>query len=214
MAISFPMPLADFFGGLRIVSAQFHVPEVLEMSRTGAGEVLTADLGTRLWGGSVALVPGYHADIEAIEAKLSILRQAGRSFFVSPATKAFPKDDPTGSKLGTATPTIDALTNSRELKLAGLPAAYVISPGDFVSFVYAGKYALHQVVTGGVAAGSGKTGNIEVTPHIRPGAVVGASVQLVRPHCKAVYVPGSHQAPTNSPLFASGSGFSFIQTLK
>lgn len=214
MAISFPVALADFFDPLVLVTAQFHLPEVLEVSRTGAGEVMTADLGARLWNGAVTFPPVAHSVSEAVEAKLSIMRQAGRSFLVSPVTKQYPLNDPTGSKLGAASPTINALTSGRELKLGGLPSAYVISPGDFLSFVYSGKYALHQVVVGATASGAGITGNIEVTPHIRPGATTGLAVKLIKPICKAVYVPSSHAPPTSLSVVTDGGGFSFVQTLK
>lgn len=214
MAITFPVPLADFFLKMAKVSVQFTLPEVLESSRTAGGEVLTADLGTRLWYGTVGIAPEYHSEANEIEARLSILRQAGRSFLVSPSTKMYPRHDPDGLILGASTPTIHSMVGVRELKLTGLPSGYQVGAGDYLSFEYSGKYALHQVVVGGTASGAGVTGNLEVTPHIRPGATAGLAVKLVKPICKAVYIPGSHQVPTSEGPFTGGGGFSFVQTLR
>ncbi|MBP2160260.1 MULTISPECIES: hypothetical protein [Asticcacaulis] len=52
MALNFPLSISDFFGGLKIQSMSFDLPESLVATgTTGAGEILTADLGARLWTG-------------------------------------------------------------------------------------------------------------------------------------------------------------------
>ena len=218
MAITFPIPVADYFAGLRIASASIYLPEAMEISQTGGGEILTADLGARLWRGSASMVPGLVADVAAAEARLSVLRQSGRSFFACPVGNAYPRADPDGSILGVSAPVIASLAaNNRELTISGLPIGYVLSAGDFLSFSYGAdpvRYAFHQVVVGSTADALGITGQIEVTPHIRPGAAVAAAVTLIRPAFKAVVIPGSYAAAMIGPRIASGQAFQFQQTLR
>ncbi|HSG56056.1 MAG TPA: hypothetical protein VLA45_11415, partial [Paracoccaceae bacterium] len=150
MALAFPLALDSFWSGLRIRQAQFYLPEALEINETGDGEVISADTGPRLWRGSATLVREYHAQAAANHAILSVLRQAGRSFFAYDTVKAFPAADPEGTILGASTPVIAALmSNNREMDISGLPASYVLSIGDYLSFSYGTgpvRHALHQVV--------------------------------------------------------------------
>lgn len=215
--ISFPWALDDFFGGLRIASASFFLPDSMVSDTQGDGQIVTANLGQRLWSGSVQMVPGYYRTIAALEARVSIIREAGRPFFVFPPHKAFPLADPDGATLGALVPVTSAIPSARTLSLAGLPAGYVISAGDFLSFAYGAspvRQALHQVVAGGVASGVGALADIEVTPAIRPGVGVGVPVRLVRPFCKAVYVPGSYRAGAFARGLGGGVSFDFRQTLR
>ena len=78
--------------------------------------------------------------------------------------------------------------------MAGLPAWYVLTRGDYLAFDYGSpsRRALHKVVSLTVqASAGGVTPVFEVTPLIRPGALVGAVVTLVRASCKARIMPGS-----------------------
>lgn len=214
--ITFPWAVDDFFGGLKIASATFDLSESLQIEETGGGQIVTAGLGERLWEGSVQLVGGYHADLAALQARLSLIRESGRPFFVFPKHKPFPASDPAGTILGAAAPVIATLPSARTMTLSGLPAGYQLSPGDFLSFAYGSspaRQALHQIVTGGTANASGVAPAIEVTPAIRPGAATGAAVRLVRPFCTAIYRPGSYRAASYSLRVGSASSFSFVQTV-
>jgi hypothetical protein len=210
------LPVADFFAGLKIAEVEFDAPAVQQISRTAGGEILQADLGARLWRGRVTLAPAYHDDADEVRALLSYLSQAGRSFLVHPVPRIGPKSDPLGTVLGSNAPTIHTLTGTRELRVTGLPSAYVLSRGDYLSFTYSSnptRYALHQIVTGGTASAGGLTPLMEVTPPIRPGAVTGAAVTLVRPVCKALFsAPAGYG--TRRPRISDGLGFDFIQTLR
>ena len=217
MALSFPLA-TTYFGGLQINQGRVYLPESLEINVTGGGEVLSNDLGERLWVGDVTIAPRPHRIMAAVEAQLSVLRQAGRSFFAFDPRVPAPISDPTGSILGASSPVIASLAvNNRELTISGLPAGYVLSAGDNLSFAYGSaptRYALHQIVVGSTANGVGLTGLIEVTPLIRAGASVGASIVLIKPYCKAVYTPGSYQASTGGQVMSGGLSFSFIQSLR
>ena len=218
MALSFPLTRSTFFAGLKVIRATFSCPAALETSQTGGGEIITADLGPRLWHGNVTLARAYHREAEAQKAVLSTLRQAGRSFMAFNPAIPGPANDPSGTLLSGALVKIATLaTNNRELSLDGLPVGFELVAGDMLSFDYGAfptRYALHQVVTGANADASGLTGQIEVTPNIRPGAAVGASVSLYQPWCKAVLVPGSVNDGEAAGVFTTGITFKFIQTLR
>lgn len=213
--ITFPWGLTEFFGGLRVASCTFSLPESLQAEETGGGEVVTAALGVRLWQGEVTLAADYHAGLAAAEAAVSVVREAGASFFAFPSHKAAPAVDPDGSFLGTSVPQIASLPSARSLSLSGLPAGYALTAGDFLSFVYGSpeRFALHQVVIGGVASATGVTPELAVTPAIRPGAVIGAPVALVRPFARVRYVPGSLRPASYGPMIGQGLTFAFRQTL-
>jgi hypothetical protein len=217
-ALTYPLSRAEFQARIRVASATFHDQEQLETSGLASGQILRADIGPQLWRGTVTLVPGYHDDVQAVEARLSILRRSGASFFISDPRRIGPRSDPEGTTLGASTVQIHTLvTGNREIRLKGLPSGYVLSEGDMLSFSYSvgsvTLYALHRLVVGATADGSGVTPAFEVTPPIRPGAAVDAAVVLVRPYCKAIMVPGSVRYGTAAPRITGGASFEFLQTL-
>lgn len=218
MPLTFPLPLDQFFDGLPISQFAPDLNEALEYSQTGGGEIITADMAPRLWKCDVLIATKYYAEIEQIKAKLQTLRYAGRSLLVHSMPLIAPQYDPDGSILGAATVTLDEIQiNNRVIRLAGLPEDYVLTPGDFLSFEYGSnpvRYAMHQIVTGATVAGDGKAYNLEVVPHIRPGAVVDTEVRLIKPIFKAVVVPGTVDGGTSGSRVTGGMKFSLIQTLR
>lgn len=217
MAISFPVAKVDFFNGLKVAACTFDLPGGLQMSRTAGGEIITADLGARLWRGTVTLADMRHADAVKVQAMLNRLTDSGASFLAYDPAHWRPAYDPTGALLGAAAVTINSLPTARELTLAGLPAGYVLTPGDYLSWNYGSspvRRAFHQVVVGGTANGSGITPALEVVPEIRPGSAAGASVLINQPYCKAVVVPGSFKGRSSRPAISGGMQFDFIQTLR
>ncbi len=218
MALTFPLSLATFFNGLQIGQGAVYLPSAVEQNQSGDGELFTANLGPRLWKGSASILKRVHQQAASAEALLSILRQAGGSFFAADIRQNGPAADPTGAILGASSPVISTLNaNTRDIRLSGLPAGYVLSRGDYLSFAYGSspvRYAYHQIAVGSVANGSGVTGDIEVTPNIRPGAVVSTAVVLVRPYFKAQIIPDSYQPAAGQGVQSSGLTFSFIQTLR
>ena len=215
--ITFPLSLDAFFAGLPIASCSFRLPESLQVDETGGGEVLVASLGVRLWEGEVTLTADYHSALSGAEALISVVRDAGASFLAFPPQQPFPAADPQGLILGTSVPVISAQPSARSLVLSNLPAGYVLTAGDFLSFSYGPapeRTALHQVVIGGAANSSGVSPEILVTPAIRPGASLGAAVSLVRPVARMRYVPGSYRASAFGKMIGQGPSFGFRQTLR
>lgn len=217
-ALTFPLPLDDFFAGLQITVLGFDLTENSRSVQTGGGEVLVSDLGPRLWAFDVEVNTRTHAEARKAEALGRALRQAGRSFFAFDPSAAYPSADRDGAILGASSPVIATLdADNRRMAISGLPGGYVLTRGDLLSFIYGSpaRYALHEVLTEAVIAdGSGVTPLFEVSPFIRSGAATGAAVTLVRPFCKAVMVPGSFRPGTRRAVLTSGFTFSARQTLR
>ncbi len=218
MALTFPLARAQFMDLLPIASITFDCPEQMFHSRTAGGEVLPADLGPRLWQGTVELGLMLPDESAAVIPLINLLRGAGRSFFVCDVRRPWPRLDPRGTLLGGATPQISQVAaNAREMALMGLPAGYRLSAGDMLSFSYGAnptRHALHELVTSAEASAAGVSGLFEVSPSIRPGAAVNAAVALIRPVCKALLVPASVQPGRSRRGLTEGASFQFIQTLR
>ncbi len=217
MSLGFPLARTDFYNVILLRASSFWLPDSLEINQLGSGEILTADLGPRLWRGSITTPPGTYETVAEQDAVISIIRQAGRPFFVHPPRAAFPIADPTGSILGVAVPLLASVSaDRREITIEHLPALYKLTAGDFVSFSYGAsptRFALHRVVKSAVA-GTGGVITIEVSPNVRPGESSGAEVEIKRARMKAVYIPGSYQAPQSNMDAESGISFDFMQTLR
>ena len=106
------------------------------------------------------------------------------------------------------------MNHNRELALSGLPAGYVLTPGDMLS---AGpttpNQALFRIVTGVTADGSGDTALFEVTPFIPPFVAVGNTAHLRRPRARFVLSEQSMYGG-GRPAIVPGAEFSFVQTFR
>ena len=217
MALIYPLSRANFMDILPIAEHSHFLPDSLEANRTGAGEQLTADLGDRLWQGKIAMGRLMRTEAGRPEVLIDLLRQAGRSFLVHDTRRPWPLLDPTGAIFGASTPTIHTLSaDPRELRITGLPASYVLSPGDILGFQYGSspvRFAQHRVVTTTTAV-AGLTPLFEVTPHIRSGALVGAQIVLFKAACKAVILPGSVEVGVSRRTITEGISFSYVQSLR
>ena len=216
MALAYPLSLAQFFDTLPVASVTMRPGDARSFSETGGGAQIAAQRGTRLWHGSVRIDLDRHSAISAIEARLALLEEPGASFLVYDRRKPWPSADPGGLGVQSSTVRIASLNaNNRELTLKGLPSGYVITAGDLMGWTYGAsplRYALHRVVTGATANGSGVTGSIEVTPFIRQGAAVDAIVSLGKPVCKAQLVQADYGSGRS--IVTEGGTFDFIQTLR
>ena len=219
MAMTFPLTLNGFWNLLPIESCPFDLPEMVQVSRSRGGELMQAEIGTRLWSADVRL--GWMLPDEAAEVMPLInLLRGGASFMACDPLRRRPRLDPTGSILGSAAVQINSLAaNSRELTLKGLPAGYTLRRNDLLAFSYGTapvRFALHQIVSASaVASAGGVTPMIEVVPPLRPGATVGAAVALTHPSCKVQMVPRSFQAGAQrAGGLIEGVSFQIMQTLR
>jgi hypothetical protein len=215
MALSFPLTFADFFDILRVASFSIRLGEASIVNRTGGGEIMRSDYGARLWQGSITLAAQPNASIEDVLAIIYSLQDSRASFLLYPRHKPRATG---GGALSEPIGQINSLpANNRLITLKALPANYVITRGDFLSFIYSSspsRYAFHQAVESITANGSGVTGEFEVVPPIRPGALVNHNVQFNKPRLKAIMVPGSLRQSGLTPEGAASATFDWQQTLR
>jgi hypothetical protein len=217
MALTYPLSFAQFLGALRVEEVTFRLSHPQEHTRLGDGTVISASLGASLWTGTIRLAQANHPRHAQMEALLALMDQPGASFLCHDPRYVGPASDPTGSVLGSRTVTIHTVaSNMRELRITGLPSGYLLSPGDMLGFQYGSspvRHALHRIVVGGTASGSGLSPLLEVVPNLRPGAVAGLVVSLVRTACKARLLPEPTYGSGRQAI-SRGAGFDFIQTLR
>lgn len=219
MAFAFPLNVAAFMDILRIEAISFSAPEQVEINQTGGGEVLQADLAPMLWQAEIKLGELIASDAALTNARLDILRPAGRSFYLYDTRRPGPLLDLTGAILGASTPSIHTLAaNNRDMRIQGLPVGYLLSVGDYLAFDYGTsiiRRALHKIVSSpAVVPSGGISPTFEVSPMIRPGAAVGASVTLIKAACKALIVPNSINTGMTAKTITTGMSFRCMQTLR
>lgn len=205
-------PRADIFDLCNIADTTFWPMMRQELSRQGGGTTQGKDLGSPLWRASFVTAPKVRADVAVIEAALISLNGVVGSFLAHDVRRPFPKAYADGVFADTST--IGALdgANAFMIGLTGLPAGFILSPGDYLAFDYGTgpSKALHMVMSGVTADGAGTTVNFEVFPSIRPGALIGAPVTLKRPSCEMLLEPGQ-AAPSIHEMTASAVTFSAVQ---
>lgn len=215
MAFTFPLPLADFFDGLAISTVVFDLGEALEHNETAGGEILSANIGNRLWKADVTFAPMPYAKAEWVKARANVLREAGASLMVHSMPLIYPQYDPDGSiHSGSVVTLHEIAVNNKEIRLNGLPPSYQLTTGDMLSFQYGSnpvRNSLHQIVSDGFV-GVGLSTVFEVRPFIPAGTSPGTVVTLIKPVMKAVMIPGSFKPGSSKGQWTDGVGFSVVQT--
>jgi hypothetical protein len=215
--LSYPLSHAQFLGSLRVEEVTFRLSHPQEHTRLGDGSVISASLGASLWTGTIRLAQANHPRHAQMEALIALMDQPGATFLCHDPRYVGPANDQNGNILGSRTVTIHSVaSNMRELRLTGLPSGYALSAGDMLGFQYGSnpvRYALHRIVVGGTASSTGLTPLMEVVPTLRPGAVAGLTVSLIRPVCKARLLPEPTYGAGRQAL-SRGASFDFIQTLR
>lgn len=151
-----------------------------ELSVQAGGIAQAKDLGSPLWKAQFESYPLRRADFDALEADFITLGGLVRSFLLVPPRNRRPRAD-TGTGAVTAA-VAEIRSDAAALKLSGLPAAYTLTAGDFLSIATtAGGYELVRVVRDKLSDGAGETGWVEVGPTLRPGILVGDVVTLTDP---------------------------------
>jgi hypothetical protein len=218
MSISFPRSLSDLADLLSIAAVQWGELRSETGSPVGSGEFLTHSLGPVLWTADVTSTPMPHAEAEQMRARIGALDGSSQAFYLFNPLMKYPQSDPGGANLGTATVTIDSINvNRKALKLAGLPAGYLLTIGDYFHVDYDSspyRRALIQIAESATADGSGLTLEFEVRPHLRPGISAGASVSLIKPAAKVKVMPDTLAIEQAEDATMSRVRFSARQTLQ
>ena len=214
MAATFPLPLAALSDLLPVNSVEFNLEHRQEISGTGSGLILAADVSDPLWMPSVECVRLRNSASLAIESAIDLLDGSIGTFLLANPRRPHPAADPTGSILGSNTVTILANQNGKEIKLQGLPSGYVLTPGDHVAWDFGSVRVFHRIVTGATADGAGETGWMELRPHLIPtSAAVDTEVILKKPAMVARIVPGTLSGRRRNGQFVDGISFQAVQVL-
>lgn len=190
MALSFPRALPAAF---RVVGMSFPPAPMIEVTPLRSGRQISKDMGPTLWRPryeTAQLTPAQAGTVRALYDTLTSVEE----FYAYDLLREYPLAYANGWPGGfDGTGTLDDVeSNNVEVNLSDLFAGFVFSPGDYLSFSYSTSLrALHRVVAPATANGSGQV-TVEVRPHIRPGWAEGAVVDLYRPSCRAIILPGTY----------------------
>jgi len=148
-----------------------------EFSRQAGGRSIGKLMGPTLWRCALTSVRMPIDDAMVLETRLRQIEEQDGTFLAYDPRRPRPASYPSGSLDGV---TIYAIgSNMRSLRLQGVPAGFVLSEKDYLSFTYGDQRAVHQVAETVTASPAGITPVFEVVPHIRDGAAVGNGVRLI-----------------------------------
>lgn len=206
--------ITDLIDALRVSSVSFRPNWGQEQSGLGDGTVLTKDLRPALWWGVFEARQLTHAQADQVAARIESMAGSIDTFRAWNPARWYPQADYRGVTLGAATVQIHTVGgDNKSLRLKGLPAGYLLTPGDLLSFVYgSGSIACHRVTAASTADGVGVTPLFAVAPHIRDGAAEDIVVTLIKPGPEMRIIPGSYEVQTVTQLFSS-LRFEAIQVL-
>jgi hypothetical protein len=220
MVISFPrdIPEINGFQPFRALSFQ---PEFMQTRRTSRGaQPQVADLGSALWVAQMTSMELSHEAALELETWLQTLRGGSRLFKLWHPLRRYPKHYRDGfaglSRAGggsfDGTCTLNAIGAQRDtIELTTLPASFVFSNGDMVSYpIGASSRALHRVVEASTGSGGG-VATIAIEPTVPLGVATAVTATLVKPYCLASVDAASIKASYQAGQSATVS-FTAIQT--
>ena len=200
---TFPVDLETWLTPFRVAEQTFDLGEGLSVqNRTAGGDVIRSGGAARLWHGSLTLTPMDNAEARSLEARLNALRGVGAYFTMR---------DYRFDTVITGTLAVQA---SGLVNITGGPANAAIRAGSYIGFEYAGRRALHQILTATTLNASGVRNGIEVVPPVRPGAVNGSAVSIGSAKFNAVLIPSSLRVGSANPGYTSSVSFDWTQTLR
>ena len=216
MAIPGFYSLAAFYDILIKTDVRFHLSRYSEYSGMADGVFFESQLASPLWTVDVTLdVDTLQNQREAL-AKLRSMDGSRVPFFFCDPMSEYPKNDPTGSIMGSDDKTIVSISSDRrEITLSGFPANYKFTYGDKLQINYGSptKYAFHEVSVE-ATANSGGTVVLTVTPAISPNVTPSATPRFKRPACFMVLSPESFDPGRMVQNIISGGGFKAVQRKK
>jgi hypothetical protein len=205
MAVTYPR--SDLFPRAMLAAgSSFRLQGYTEEGRTAGGLFLSTNLADPVWVAQYVTTSFLTVEeARELAAKLHDLVNKGERFVARHPVRLFPRAYPTGAF--TDSGVIDNLpSDTSQIRLASLPADFVIRIGDMFSFQYgaSSKFrALHMAVEDVTANGAGTTTAFNVTPHIRTGATTSTAVVFKQPSCYMKVIPGSIQDEYQNDTAAS-----------
>ena len=155
-----------------------------EMSGSADGRFWSAQLAPPLWEASYSLYANHSAHAREINAKVQALDGVNKAIVWCDPYYAGPASGVTAGLSGV---TVSGIRADRgAVSLAGVPAGFVLTAGDFMSINYGGgRRYFGQFAEGGTASG-GSVPMAEIRPYLPIGVPTGAVVDLVKPRFNAV----------------------------
>lgn len=221
MAITFPRDLPELPGD-RLLFARAKFDPMYQQSAAVArgGLAQVANIGSDLWSMSYATAPlDYQTGLEYL-AWLQSLRGGARTFKAWHPLRRYPYAYPGGVAAltragggafdGSCTLTTIG-TNRDTITLTTLPANFVFSVGDMVSFpMGASSRCLVRVLEAVTATGLGQA-VLTVEPYLPLAAATGVTATVVKPWCLAVVDAKSISGPME-PGYMQPVSFQAVQT--
>lgn len=212
MAITFPRAIPDELSA-HLVGMTFKLQPMLEISPLRSGKQIAADLGPALWVGEYSSARLNATRFGVVRAWVDTLMSTQEFYGFDKFRERPLAYGRTGFPGGfTGACTVSAFSAPFALTLSGLPTAFVLAPGDYVSFDYSAGItrALHRIVAGGTAAGGSLA--LEVRPTIRSGLTAGQAATVYRSAARMIILPDSYDEAVTAPDMGQIS-FKAIQTL-
>jgi len=183
--VSFPRAMPDELTS-RLVGLSFKLQPMIEINPLRSGRQIAADLGPALWMGEYSSGVLSAARFGVVRAWIDTLLSTQEFYGFDKFRERPLRGLPVGF---TGACTVSAFTAPFALTLAGLPSAFVLAPGDYVSFDYNSgtTRALHRIVAGGTASGGSLA--LEVRPAIRSGLVVSQAATVYRAAARMIILP-------------------------
>lgn len=176
MTLSFPRTDLLTGVGLSSQSRAFEPLRRMESSRTASGVTLVRDLGPLLWRGYWRTLPMPSGEAAALEADLLSLDGGLQLFEGYDPRNPLPASDKVSALAGVTVSSIRA--DRLGLRMASLPAGFVVTRGDWLSIDDGTNLHLHKVVETVTADGAGLSPMFEVRPVIRAGVTATDPVTL------------------------------------
>lgn len=207
----------SFQAKLNINNIEFDTSDNIQSSRSIGGLTYRVSRGPKIWTGTITLSENTHLNVQATKGLIQNIRNADNYFIFSPDTRY-------GSARPATWKASDVLTNVKtngtqaagySLKLKGLPANYVLTHGDYLSFTMSGAHRLYQITEAVTASGTG-TVTVKVNIPLMAGAlpVTDTVVRLVQPFMTAAYADNSYSGGAFNVSHADSLSFSFQQVIR
>lgn len=192
MALSDPLPLADFYDLFRVQDVTFVQSWQQQRSATGGGETRYADRAPSLWQAEMTTIPLANADAEAVMARVNSRAGGIKSVLLANPRLPYPSSDPDGSIIGSTVPELGAITDRLHVAFTGFPAGYAMPAGSYFGLIFdTSRNYLGQFVEARTANGSGEVASVEIWPPL-PASISGTpDVAIKKPAAKFRIEPGS-----------------------
>lgn len=212
MTLADPLGLAALSDQLKIADVKFALNWYQEMSGTGGGDTLYADVAPARWMADVTCEPQPHATAEGIMALLNSRAGGLKKLLLSNKKMPYPTTDPAGSIFGTATPVVGVVADSYHLSFTGFPNGYVLPLGTYFQIIFGStRYYLGQFCEAVTANGSGAVASVEVSPPLPASVASGNAVTVKKPAGKFRVTPNTAYPSTSNGAFSTVT-FSAEQT--